>query len=233
MERNQWYQMSAEDALREHRVQAGQGLSWEEARERQRLFGPNELAERAHNSPLTLFLNQFKDFMVLVLMAATLISGLLGEYLDAITIVAIIVLNGVLGFIQEFRAERSLSALKELSAPMAKVIREGAMVHIQAKELVPGDIVVLESGDRIPADIRFLETNRLFAEESSLTGESVPVNKHAEPLAGEDIPLGDQKNIGFMGTLVTGGSGKGVVIRTGMNTEMGKIADLIQNAEAM
>src|SRR5690606_25346804 len=129
------------------------GLTLEEAHERSNQFGLNELTENRKVSPVTLFLNQFKDFMVLVLAAATLISGLMGEYLDAITIVAIIVMNGVLGFIQEFRAERSLRALQELSAPTAKVIRDGQLAQIPAKELVPGDIVLVESGDRVPADI--------------------------------------------------------------------------------
>lgn len=155
------------------------------------------------------FLNQFKDFMVLVLVGATLISGLLGEYLDAITIIAIIIMNGILGFVQEFRAERSLRALKELSAPNAKVIRDGKLEQLPARELVPGDIVVLESGDRIPADIRFIEVYSTYAEESALTGESVPVAKHIGAIHGEGVTLGDQRNLGFMGTLLTRGSAKG------------------------
>lgn len=233
MEQKMWYQMDAGEAAREQGVVPAQGLSWEEAKERRARHGTNELTEKRNISLITLFLNQFKDFMVLVLMAATLVSGLLGEYLDAITIVAIIVMNGILGFIQEFRAERSLRALKELSAPTARAIRGGEIVQIPAKELVPGDIVLVESGDRVPADVRWLDTNSLYVEESALTGESVPVGKHAEPLAQGEVPLGDQKNIGFMGTMVTRGTAKGVVIRTGMNTEMGKIADLIQNTETM
>lgn len=170
--------------------------------------------------------------MVLVLLGATLVSGLLGEYLDAVTIVAIILINGILGFVQEFRAERSLRALKQLSAPTSRVIRDGKVVQVAARELVPGDVVLVESGDRIPADVRWLEINSCSVEESALTGESLPVNKHAEPIRDEDVPLGDRKNIGFMGTMVARGTGKGVVIRTGMDTEMGKIADLIQNTES-
>lgn len=227
-----WYQLNPEEATAEHKVHPGKGLTNEEVRERLEQSGYNELSEKQGVPLVTLFLNQFKDFMVLVLMAATLVSGLLGEYLDAITIVAIIVMNGILGFIQEFRAERSLRALKELSAPYAKVLRDGAIQHLPARLLVPGDIVLVESGDRIPADIRFLETNALSVEESALTGESVPVSKLSQALSGDDIPLGDQKNIGFMGTMVTRGTAKGVVVRTGMATEMGKIADLIQNTEA-
>ncbi|MGG4552923.1 calcium-translocating P-type ATPase, SERCA-type [Paenibacillus humicus] len=232
MEQKNWHQRSGEELLERFGVSREQGLTEEEARRRQEQSGWNELQEMQKVSPLLLFLNQFKDFMMLVLMAATLISGLLGEYLDAVTIIAIIILNGVLGFIQEFRAERSLRALKQLSAPHAKVLREGRFRDIAARELVPGDIVMVESGDRIPADIRWLETSSLDAEESALTGESHPVNKHSETIRESEVPLGDQKNIGFMGTMVTRGSGKGIVIRTGMETEMGKIADLIQNTEA-
>lgn len=232
MSQKQWYQMSTEEVLRAHEVDPTEGLSWTEATDRQQQNGSNELIEKQSVSPLTLLLNQFKDFMVLVLMGATLISGLLGEYLDAITIVAIIVMNGILGFIQEFRAERSLRALKELSAPITKVIRDGEMHQVPARELVTGDIVMLESGDRIPADVRFIETNGMYAEESALTGESLPTSKLIDPLHGDAVPLGDQKNLGFMGTMVTRGSAKAIVIRTGMNTEMGKIADLIQNTES-
>ncbi|AZK46983.1 calcium-translocating P-type ATPase, SERCA-type [Paenibacillus lentus] len=231
MELKNWHQWSGDELLERFGVSREQGLTEEEVRFRQEQSGWNELQEMQSVSPLLLFLNQFKDFMMLVLMAATLISGLLGEYLDAVTIIAIIILNGVLGFIQEFRAERSLRALKQLSAPHAKVLREGRVKDITARELVPGDIVIVESGDRVPADIRWLATNSLDVEESALTGESHPVNKHAETIREEEVPLGDQKNIGFMGTMVTRGSGRGVVIRTGMETEMGKIADLIQNTE--
>ncbi|RKN87009.1 calcium-translocating P-type ATPase, SERCA-type [Paenibacillus ginsengarvi] len=228
-----WYQMEAEEAARAHDVVPAHGLTWDEAKARRERGGNNELTEKRNVPLIVLFLNQFKDFMVLVLMAATLVSGLLGEYLDAITIVAIIVMNGILGFIQEFRAERSLRALKELSAPTAKVIRDGELAQVPARELAAGDIVLIESGDRIPADVRFIEANSLYVEESALTGESVPVGKHTEALESGEVPLGDQKNLGFMGTMVTRGTAKGIVVRTGMGTEMGKIADLIQNTETM
>ncbi|MFB6365094.1 calcium-translocating P-type ATPase, SERCA-type [Paenibacillus elgii] len=232
MSQKKWYQMSTEETLQSSGTEPSKGLTMEESEKRLAAYGKNELAEGQGVSPVTLFLNQFKDFMVLVLAGATLVSGLLGEYLDAVAIIAIIIMNGILGFVQEFRAERSLRALKELSAPNAKVLREGQLELIPARWLVPGDIVVLESGDRVPADVRFIETNGLYAEESALTGESVPVAKHTESLEGEDIPLGDQRNVGFMGTMLTRGTAKGVVVRTGMATEMGKIADLIQNTEA-
>ncbi|WP_223066463.1 calcium-translocating P-type ATPase, SERCA-type [Paenibacillus caui] len=232
MEQKSWHRLETKELLDWFQVKQNEGLPTEDAAKRRETAGWNELAEAKRVSPLLLFLNQFKDFMMLVLMGATLISGLLGEYLDAITIIAIIVLNGCLGFFQEFRAERSLRALKELSAPNAKVVRNGKETVMPAREIVPGDIVLLESGDRIPADIRWLETSGCDVEESALTGESHPVGKHALVIADEEVPLGDQKNIGFMGTMVTRGSGKGIVIRTGMGTEMGKIADLIQNTES-
>ncbi|MFF2015985.1 calcium-translocating P-type ATPase, SERCA-type [Paenibacillus sp. NPDC058177] len=232
MEQNSWHRLGAEELQKIFGVQPQTGLREEEATERRKENGYNELTEGKAISPLTLLLNQFKDFMVLVLMGATFISGLLGEYLDAITIIAIILLNGVLGFVQEFRAERSLRALKQLSAPTAKVIRDGKSQTLPAKMLLPGDILLLESGDRIPADVRWLECSALYVEESALTGESLPVSKHSQAIHAEEIPLGDQKNIGFMGTMVTRGTGKAIVVRTGMDTEMGKIADLIQNTDA-
>ncbi|NOU95228.1 calcium-translocating P-type ATPase, SERCA-type [Paenibacillus sp. LMG 31456] len=233
MSQKKWYQMTAEEIMQSQQIHPSKGLSSEEAQKRLDEHGRNELSEGAKISPIALFLNQFKDFMVLVLMGATLISGLLGEYLDAVTIIAIIIMNGILGFVQEFRAERSLRALKELSAPHAKVLRDGTLFQIPARDLVPGDLVLLESGDRIPADIRFVDANSLYAEESALTGESVPVNKHTDALNSEEVPLGDQRNLGFMGTMITRGTARGIVVRTGMNTEMGKIADLIQSTESM
>lgn len=228
-----WHQLNRDELTNTLQSSEDRGLNQETVTERLSQNGWNELAEAEKISPIHLFLNQFKDFMVLVLMGATLISGLLGEYLDAITILAIIVINAVLGFIQEFRAERSLSALKELSAPMAKVIRDGKQHQIAAKELVVGDIVLLENGDRVPADIRFLTANNCYVEESALTGESIPVSKHESSLYEVDLPLGDQRNIGFMGTLVTRGTAKGIVVRTGMATEMGNIANLIQSTVEM
>ncbi|MBB3110476.1 Ca2+-transporting ATPase [Paenibacillus phyllosphaerae] len=233
MEQRKWHQMGTEELAQSLQASPDSGLSQAEASERLQRLGRNELSEGKKVSPFALFFNQFKDFMVLVLLGATLVSGLLGEYLDAITIVAIIVINAFLGFTQEFRAEKSLRALKEMSAPVAKVLRDGKVTAIAASELVPGDIVLLESGDRVPADIRLIETSSCYAEESALTGESVPVGKHSESIKDDEIPLGDQKNVGFMGTMITRGSAKGIVVRTGMGTEMGKIADLINNTETM
>ncbi|MBD2846168.1 calcium-translocating P-type ATPase, SERCA-type [Paenibacillus sp. IB182496] len=233
MEQKMWHQMERGELAKALGCEPERGLDAAEASRRLEKQGRNELSEGKRVSPLILLLNQFKDFMVLVLVGATLISGLLGEYLDALTIVAIIVINGVLGFVQEFRAERSLRALQELSAPHAKVMRGGVQTVVPASELVPGDLVLLEAGDRMPADVRLLQTNSLYAEESALTGESVPVGKHAAPIWERELPLGDQRNLGFMGTMITRGTGRAVVIRTGMETEMGRIADLIQQTDAM
>lgn len=207
------------------------GLTEEEATRRLEKHGPNALLEKKSESPLKLLLNQFKDFMVLVLLGAVVISGLLGEMLDALTIIAIIIINGVLGFYQEYRAERSLRALKELSAPSAKVIRAGTHQTVPASSLVPGDVVIMESGDRVPADLRFITCNQIAIDESALTGESVVVVKSSAVIAEESPPLGDRKNCGYLGTMITRGTATGIVTMTGMNTEMGKIADLIQQTE--
>lgn len=233
MSTKKWFQMDSQDVLHMLNVQPDQGLSSQEAKKRQKEYGENVLVEAEGVSPIALLLNQFKDFMVLVLLGATLISGLLGEYLDAITIIAIIVVNAILGFIQEYRAEKSLRALKELSAPMAKVIRDGSVTEILASELVPGDIVMLESGDRVPADLRVLEASGCYAEESALTGESAPVKKQVDTLIDEEVSLGDQSNMMFMGTMITRGAAKGLVVATSMQTEMGKIADLIQSTDEL
>ncbi|TRZ38782.1 calcium-translocating P-type ATPase, SERCA-type [Niallia circulans] len=208
------------------------GLSDEDVGKRVKQFGSNELEEGEKQSALLLFFNQFKDFMVLVLLAATLISGLLGEYIDAIAIIAIIILNSFLGFYQERRAEKSLSALKELSQPQVQVLRNGTWEKVLSKELVPGDVIKFSSGDRIGADVRIIESRSLEVEESALTGESVPVQKMTESIINPNLTLGDMENMGFMGTMVSRGSGMGVVIATGMKTAMGQIADLLQNAES-
>ncbi len=226
-----WHQLSEEQLLEVLDSDSKKGLTPDEASRRLQEHGPNELAEKQGESPLKLLLSQFKDFMVLVLLGATVISGLLGEMLDALTIVAIILINGVLGFYQEYRAERSLRALKELSAPSAKVIRGGVYLSIPARNLVAGDVVLLESGDRVPADLRLIECNQCSIDEAALTGESVPVVKEAVSIAAGELPLGDRKNCGYLGTMVTRGTAKGVVTVTGMNTEMGKIANLIQQTE--
>lgn len=207
------------------------GLSQKEARRRLELYGENILRETRRVSPWVMFAAQFQDFMVLTLLAATAISFFLGEIADSITIVAIVILNAFLGFFQEYRAEKSIEALKRLAAPLARVKREGEVIKVPSQQLVPGDIVLLEAGDRVPADLRLLEGNNLEAEESALTGESVPVKKKPALILKEEAVLGDRKNMAFLGTAITRGRGSGVVVATGMATEMGQIAGLIEEAE--
>ncbi|MDN4523480.1 calcium-translocating P-type ATPase, SERCA-type [Fictibacillus fluitans] len=228
-----WYEFSKEEVERLTGSNLKTGLSEKESRKKLKTAGYNQLQEGKKPSALLVFFAQFKDFMVLVLLAATLLSGLLGEYLDAIAIILIVIMNGILGFIQERKAEKSLSALRELSAPSALVMRNGIWSPASAKELVPGDLVKLSAGDRVGADIRMISAKGLYIEESALTGESIPVHKKSEAIKGSGLALGDQSNMAFMGTMVTRGSGTGIVIATGMNTEMGKIAHLIQNADAL
>jgi P-type Ca2+ transporter type 2C len=210
-----------------------EGLTEKEVSNRQKQHGLNALEEGEKPSALLLFFNQFKDFMVLVLLGATLISGILGEVVDAIAIIAIVVINAFLGFFQERKAEKSLDALKELSAPQVIILRNGSWVKVLSKEVVPGDIIKFSSGDRIGADVRLIEANSLEIEESALTGESVPVSKYTETLNIPNPGIGDMENMAFMGTLVTRGNGVGVVVGTGMKTAMGQIAGLLQSAETM
>ncbi|ARU62372.1 ATPase [Tumebacillus avium] len=230
MQKNHWHTMDVHDVLQMLSVPPD-GLTNAEAEKRREQFGENRLNEAEQKSWLTLFLNQFRDFMVLVLLAATLVSGLLGEHADAITIIAIIIVNGVLGFYQELRAEKSLASLKQLTAPTAHALRDGQKISIAASDLVPGDVIFLESGDRVPADVRILECAGLEAEESALTGESLPVQKMIAAIGDSNATLGDRKNMAYMGTMITRGKAKAIVTSTGMQTEMGLIADLIQTAE--
>jgi Ca2+-transporting ATPase len=229
-----WYSQDEKAVEATLQTDMEQGLHWKEANKRLDQVGANQLQDQSTISPFALLLNQFKDFMVLVLLIATFISGLLGEYTDAITIIAIVVLNAILGFIQEYRAEKSLLALKELTAPTAHVIREGVLQEIPAIDLVPGDVIYFEAGDRIPADLRLFEAKGVYIEESALTGESLPVQKEVSKMINvEEVSLGDQANMAFMGTLVTRGSGQGIVVDTGMATQMGQIAELIQTTESV
>ncbi len=225
------YQQSVADVLRQYETNVEVGLTWKEAEHRLSQYGENLLAERERSHPLFLFISQFRDFMVIILLMATLLSGLLGEYTDALTIVAIVFLNAILGFVQEYRAENSLQALKKMTAPECQVLRDGQLQKILTREIVPGDVVYLESGDRIPADLRLTVAEGLRIEEAALTGESLPVAKFTEPLADADLPLGDRQNMAFMGTSVVQGKGIGIVVATGMRTEMGKIAHLMQSEE--
>lgn len=228
-----WYGMRAHEVEERTNTNVKVGLTEKEAEGRIKKFGTNELDEAKRPSALMVFLAQFKDFMVLVLFGATIVSAFLGEYIDSIAIVAIVIINGILGFFQERKAEKSLEALKELAAPQVTVLRNGKWVKAPSKALVLGDIIKFSSGDRVGADVRLVEASSLYIEESALTGESVPVQKKVEALQGQDVSIGDQKNMAFMGTMITRGSGTGVVVATGMNTAMGQIANMLQNAEQM
>lgn len=209
------------------------GLTEEDAKKRLKLQGYNELEEGEKQSALLLFFSQFKDFMVLVLLGAVLISGILGEYIDAVAIIAIVIINGFLGFFQERKAEKSLQALQELSAPQVTVLRNGEWIKLPSKELVVGDVLKFASGDRIGADVRIFQSMSLEIEESALTGESLPVSKVTEKITKTNVGIGDLENMAFMGTMVTRGSGQGVVVATGMKTAMGQIANLLQTATTM
>ncbi|NLV37069.1 MAG: cation-translocating P-type ATPase [Clostridiaceae bacterium] len=206
------------------------GLSEKEAKKKLLEYGPNLLAEKKKNSPLRLLLSQFTDIMVIILMVSTAISAFMGEITEAVTIITIIVLNSILGFVQEFRTEKTMEALKRLTAPAAKVMRSGRQVSIPAQQIVPGDVIVLESGDRIAADGVVLESASVQVDESLLTGESLPVDKFAV-YQGVEQGCEDKRNRVFMGTCVTSGRARVLVTATGMNTEMGGIAGMIQNIE--
>ena len=207
------------------------GLSEKEARKKLDKHGLNTLTEKKNISVFKILLDQFTDFMVLILLASTAISMFMGEVTEAVTIIAIVIVNAILGFVQEYRTERTMEALKGLAAPVAKVIRDGRHCSIPAEEIVPGDLLVLESGDRIPADAILVEAKSIQVDESLLTGESVPVEKRNGTGGRKKSEGSDKKNSVYMGTVVTSGRGKAVTCATGMNTEMGKIADMIQNIE--
>ncbi|RKQ37426.1 calcium-translocating P-type ATPase, SERCA-type [Oceanobacillus halophilus] len=226
-----WYQLDVEKVEQKLHVLSTKGLSLKQIDERRKQYGSNQLESQKHTPKWLIFLKQFQDFMVLVLLAATLIAGLLGEYIDAIAIMVIVLVNGFIGYFQEQKAEKSLDKLKELSAPMANVLRDGKWEKVPSKEVVVGDVVRINSGDRIPADIRITKSNSMETEESALTGESLPVAKHASAIQNPELEAQDQANMGFMGTLVTRGSGIGIVVGTGMNTVMGQIASLMANTK--
>jgi Ca2+-transporting ATPase len=227
----QWHALKTEDVLRNLAVQE-KGLTTEEAQRRLEQYGPNQLQEAPRPTFLQMLWEQLNNFVVILLIVASVISALLGDYVEAAAIMAIVVLNAVLGIVQERRAEEALAALKKLAAPDAQVLRDGSRKSIRASGLVPGDIVFLESGNFIPADVRLLEAVNLRVEEASLTGESLPVQKNAATVLDKNVPLGDRKNTAFMGTVVSYGRGRGVVTSTGMHTQLGLIATMLQNVEA-
>lgn len=208
-----------------------QGISDTEADLRLKKYGPNKLEEARRKSPFVMLLEQFTETMVLILIAAALLSFFLGKTTEAVAILAIVLLFGFLGFIQEYRAERAMAALQQMVVPVVRVRRNGTVKEIPASALVPGDIVEIEAGNVVPADLRIAESFNLKVQEAALTGESEPVDKTADPVEQEDLPLGDRVNMAYMGTMVTNGRGTGITVATGMKTELGKIANLLETVE--
>jgi Ca2+-transporting ATPase len=209
------------------------GLTDEEALRRLSGSGANTIDLKAGRTPFRIMLGQFTDFMILVLIAAAILSGIIGDIKDTLVIAAIVLLNGIIGFVQEFRAERALQALQKMAAPSANVIRNGRTRSIAAAEVVPGDILVLEAGGIVPADLRLTESAQIRTDEAALTGESHPIEKTIMPLRDDDLPLGDRSNMAYSGTFVTHGRGRGVVVATGIETEFGQIAAMLQATEAV
>jgi Ca2+-transporting ATPase len=231
-----WQSRTIADTIGELSSSAQEGLSSAEAAKRLAQYGPNQLKEKPKPSFLQRLWNQLNNFLIMILIVAAVISVVIGighyrqsgdtsEFIEAFAIMAIIVLNAVLGLVQEGKAEQALEALKKMAAPTAMVLRDGLQQGIASAELVPGDIVVLDTGNHVPADVRLIESANLRIEEASLTGESVPVEKRAEDLVDEKAGIGDRSNMGFMSTTVTYGRGRALVVATGMQTEIGKIAE--------
>ena len=222
-----WHLQDAGDLARQHGVDPALGLHPQEVNRRAQQHGPNEIRGRPPRSLLGLFFDQFKDFMILVLLLAAVISGVMGDVVDTVAILVIVLLNGVVGFVQVWRADKAMAALQQLAAARATVLRGGQAQAVEASALVPGDIVLLEAGNQIPADLRLIEIAQLRVDESALTGESVTVEKHSATLTGRVHALGDRLNMGFKGTTATHGRGRGLVVATGMATELGKVAGLL------
>lgn len=231
----QWFNKSIEEVKEELKV-GTQGLSDEQVKKKREIYGLNELQAKKKKSLIVKFLEQFKDFMIIILIIAAVISGAVGYYqgegiTDSIIILIVVIVNAIIGVAQESKAEKSLEALQKLSSHVTKVIRNGKVAVIPSKELVPGDIVILDTGDYVPADLRIIESANLKAQEASLTGESVPVDKNTNVINDEKIGLGDRTNMLFSSSLITYGRGRGIVVATGMNTEVGKIAGMINEVE--
>ncbi|MDK0865658.1 calcium-transporting P-type ATPase, PMR1-type [Clostridium perfringens] len=226
-----WYKKSKNEILQELDVDEKNGLSSTEALRRLEKYGKNKLETKKKKTLFKQFLSQLKDVMIYILIIAAIISAFLGEISDALIILLVIIINAVIGVIQESKAEKALDALKELSTPKALVKRDGSLKEILSEDIVPGDIVIIDAGRYIPGDLRLIDTANLKIEESAFTGESVPSEKDASFLPDKEIPIGDQNNMAFMSTLATYGRGVGVVVGTGMNTEIGKIAKMIEQEE--
>ena len=230
--KEEWFQKSIEEIENQFQVNEEQGLSNEQIIQNKNVYGTNELAAKKKKSLFVKFLEQFKDFMIIILIIAAVISGIVGYYegegiTDSIIILIVVIVNAIIGVAQESKAEKSLEALQKLSSHVAKVIRNGNVEVVPSKDLVPGDIVILDTGDYVPADLRLIEAINLKAQEASLTGESVPVDKNTQTIKNEKVELGDRTNMVFSSSLITYGRGKGIVVETGMNTEVGKIAGMI------
>lgn len=226
-----WHAISADAVLEKLDSPRKTGLTSEEAERRLKKYGPNQLTEKPRPTFIQLFLSQLNDFTVILLLVAALVSAVLGDYVEAAAIMIIVILNAVLGLVQESRAEEALAALKKMAAPEAQVLRDGKRVSVASNMLVPGDIIFLEAGNFVPADLRLIESINLRVEEAALTGESVPVQKQATADLESDIPLGDRKNTAFMGTTINYGRGQGVVVSTGMHTQLGMIAGMLQSVD--
>ncbi len=227
-----WHQENIETIIAETES-SKDGLTHSQAQVKLQTEGPNQLEEKKKKPAWVIFLSQFKDFMILVLVAAAVISGIIGELADTMIILVIVLLNAVIGFLQEYRAEKAMDALRQMAAPHTKLIREGKQFTIPSFELVPGDLVMLEAGTLVPADLRLMESHSLRVEEASLTGESVAIDKTTEAQVENDLPLGDRINMAYKGTQVINGRGLGIVIATGMKTEIGRIASMLQEEKSM
>jgi P-type E1-E2 ATPase len=225
-----WHTIDAQEVLKKLKSDTKNGLHQDEIHQRQEIYGRNEIPRGKKQSAWVRLLVQFHNVLIYVLMGAAIITALLGHWIDTWVILAVIVVNAVIGFIQEGKAEKALEGIRKMLSLNAVVTRSGQKMTINAEELVPGDIVMLKSGDKVPADIRLFETRDLNIEESPLTGESMPVEKGTRPVA-EDAIIGDQKGMAFSGTLVTYGNGSGVVVGTGAQTEIGKINQMISDVE--
>lgn len=210
-----WHTIPSDEATKSLDTNTDTGLSHAEAENRLKKFGYNQLEEKEGISPFLLFVGQFNNVIVWILMVAAIVSGFLGEWVDALAILAIVVINAVIGFIQEFRAEKSLAALQKMAAPFSRVLRGGEIHSVSSREIVPGDIVLLEAGDYVPADGRICTSFSLRTQEASLTGESTPVDKSIETLQNPSLPIADRENMVFMGTSVTSGKGTCVMVTTG------------------
>lgn len=227
-----WHTLNPEEIVDRLQTHFERGLTQAEAQQRLELVGLNALQEAPPTSFWQMLLDQFNNFVVIMLIVASLISAVLGDWIESAAIIAIVILNATLGVIQERRAEQALAALRKLAAPEAHVLRDGTRQVVPATQLVPGDIVLLEAGNYVPADLRLLEAVNLRIEEAALTGESVPVQKHAATIREKEIPIGDRRNSAFMGTLVNYGRGRGVVTATGMRTQIGLIAEMLQSVQS-